>query len=379
MLRIGAVGTGFGVAVQVPAFQAVAGIEVVAIAARHQARADEAAARLGVPMAFEGFEAMIASPDVDAVYVGSPPSLHREIVVLACESGKHVLCEKPVGVCAADATVMTDSVSSANAIGMVNFEFRYRPARRLLGSLIAGGIIGAPRSIHVVNNAGFLDNPRRGWNWWSVGRAGGGLVEAAGSHLLDAVVQWLGPISAVQASLHTAIGRRLDARTGEFRAVETDDSFALTLDFESGAWGTIMGSGVMLGQPATSVEIHGDQGVLRLTEPFTAAGRVEGDNAETRIRVWRAGQPGREGRGGQDEVVVPIPPELEQDGSSYEPRLRLSALLARDFAAAVGGQTQQYPSMADGLRIREVLDAVHESSLTRRRVEVTPAPSRSPG
>jgi predicted dehydrogenase len=118
------------------------------------------------------------------------------------------------------------------------------------------------------------------------------------------------------------------------------------------------------------VEIHADQGVLRLTEPFTAAGRVEGDNAETQIRVWRTGQRGD---------VVPIPPELEQDGSSYEARLRLSALLARDFAAAVDGQTQRYPSMADGLRIREVLDAVHESSLTRRRVEVTAAPSRFPG
>ena len=132
----------------------------------------QAAARLGVPMAFEGFEAMIASADVDAVYVGSPPSMHREIVALACEHRKHVLCEKPVGVCAADAAVMTDSVSSANAVGMVNFEFRYRPARRLLGSLLRDGIIGAPRSIHIVNSSGFLDNPRRGWNWWSVGRAG---------------------------------------------------------------------------------------------------------------------------------------------------------------------------------------------------------------
>jgi predicted dehydrogenase len=369
MLKIGAVGTGFGAAVQVPAFQAVAGIEVVAIAARHQARADAAAERLGVPLAFEGFEAMIASADVDAVYVGSPPALHREIVVLACEFGKHVLCEKPVGVSAADASAMTSSVSSANAVGMVNFEFRYRPARRLLGNLLADGIIGAPRSIHVVNTSGFLDNPRRGWNWWSVDRAGGGLVEAAGSHLLDAVVQWLGPISAVQASLHTAVDRRLDAQTGEFRAVETDDSFTLTLDFASGAWGTIMGSGVMLGQPATSVEIHGDQGVLRLTEPFTAAGRVEGDNAQTQLRVWRAGQRGD---------VVAIPPELEHDGSDYEERLRLSALLARDFAAAVDGRTDRYPSMADGLRIREVLDAVHESSLTQHRVEVTSAQNRVP-
>jgi predicted dehydrogenase len=368
MLRIGAVGTGFGAAVQVPAFQAVAGIEVVAISARHQARADAAAARLGVPLAFEGFEAMIASADVDAVYVGSPPSMHREIVELACERRKHVLCEKPVGVRATDAEVMTDSVSSAHVIGMINFEFRYRPARRLLGNLLRDGLIGAPRSIHVVNTAGFLDNPRRGWNWWSVGRAGGGLVEAAGSHLLDAAVQWLGPISAVQASLHTAIDRRLDTETGEFRAVETDDSFTLTLDFESGAWGTIMASGVMLGQPGTSVEIHGDQGVLRLTEPFTAPGRIEGDQAETQIRVWRAGQRGD---------VVPVPPDLEQDGSSYEARLRLSALLARDFAAAVDGRTQRYPSMADGLRIREVLDAVHESSLTQRRVEVTPTPSCS--
>jgi predicted dehydrogenase len=366
MLRIGAVGTGFGAAVQVPAFQAVEGIEVVALSARHQARADAAAARLGVPLAFEGFEAMIASPDVDAVYVGSPPSLHREIAVLAAERRKHVLCEKPVGVCAADARTMTDSVSSADLVGMVNFEFRYRPARRLLGTLLTDGIIGAPRSIHVVNSGGFLDNPRRGWNWWSVSRKGGGLVEAAGSHLLDAVVQWLGPVCAVQASLHTAIDRRLDAETGEFRAVETDDSFTLTLDFESGAWGTIMGSGVMLGEPGTSVEIHGDEGVLRLTEPFTAPGRVEGDHAGTQLRVWRAGQRGD---------VIPVPPELEQDGSGYEERLRLSALLARDFAAAVDGRAQRYPSLADGSRIRDVLDAVHESSLTQRRVEVTEAPS----
>jgi predicted dehydrogenase len=368
MLRIGAVGTGFGAAVQVPAFQAVAGIDVVAISARHQARADAAAARLGVPLAFEGFEAMIASPDVDAVYVASPPSLHREIVVLAAEHRKHVLCEKPVGVCTADAEVMAGSVSSANVVGSVNFEFRYRPARRLLGTLLASGIIGAPRSIHVVNSAGFLDNPRRGWNWWSVSRQGGGLVEAAGSHLLDAVVQWLGPISAVQASLHTAIDRRLDAETGEFRAVETDDSFTLTLDFASGAWGTITGSGVMLGQPGTSVEIHGDRGALRLTEPFTAPGRVEGDQAETQIRVWREGQRGE---------VIPVPHDLDTDGSDYEERLRLSALLARDFAAAVDGRSQQYPSMADGLRIRGVLDAAHESSLTQRRVELAPAPSRT--
>jgi predicted dehydrogenase len=97
---------------------------------------------------------------------------------------------------------------------------------------------------------------------------------------------------------------------------------------------------------------------------------VEGDHAETEIRLWRAGQRGD---------VVPIPPDLEQDGSDYDERLRLSALLARDFAAAVDGRTQQYPSMADGLRIREVLDAVHESSLTQRRVEVTPAPSCSAG
>ena len=87
----------------IPAMQAGEWSEVVAIASRDGGRAREAAGRLGIPKAYGSYEELLADPEVEAVYNPLPNHLHVPWTTKAAEAGKHVLCEKPVAMSAAEA------------------------------------------------------------------------------------------------------------------------------------------------------------------------------------------------------------------------------------------------------------------------------------
>src|SRR5919109_2523333 len=82
--------------------------EVVAIGSRDPARAREVGERLAIPRVHGSYEALLADPEVDAVYIPLPNHLHREWTIAAARAGKHVLCEKPLAMTAADAQEMVD-------------------------------------------------------------------------------------------------------------------------------------------------------------------------------------------------------------------------------------------------------------------------------
>ncbi|MCZ6508253.1 MAG: Gfo/Idh/MocA family oxidoreductase [Acidobacteria bacterium] len=86
----------------IPAMQGGEATEVTAIASRDAAKADAAAARLGIPKAYGSYEELLADPDIDAVYNPLPNHLHHEWSIAAAERGKHVLCEKPIAMSAAE-------------------------------------------------------------------------------------------------------------------------------------------------------------------------------------------------------------------------------------------------------------------------------------
>ena len=77
--------------------------EIVAIASRDRGRAEEAARELGIPKAYGSYEEMLADPEIDAVYNPLPNHLHVPLSIQAAEAGKHVLCEKPIGLNTAEA------------------------------------------------------------------------------------------------------------------------------------------------------------------------------------------------------------------------------------------------------------------------------------
>ena len=126
----------------IPAIQRADRCRVVAIASRDAGRARAEADRLGIPTAHGTYEALLADPDVDAVYIPLPNHLHRPWVEAAARAGKHVLCEKPLALTAADAEAMIAVARDAGILLMEAFMYRLHPSWVAVRELVASGRIG---------------------------------------------------------------------------------------------------------------------------------------------------------------------------------------------------------------------------------------------
>ena len=119
----------------VPAIRASSNGRLVAIASRDLARARELASRHGIPRVSASYEAVLEDPEVEAVYIPLVNSLHKEWTLRALDAGKHVLCEKPLGVDAREAEAMAGAAVGAGRHLMEAFMYRFHPR---MGALVAG-------------------------------------------------------------------------------------------------------------------------------------------------------------------------------------------------------------------------------------------------
>lgn len=120
---------------------------VVAIASRDGAAARAAASELGIPRAHDSYEGLLADPDVDAVYIPLPNHLHLEWTLAAARAGKHVLCEKPLALTAADAERMVEACEAGGVRLMEAFMYRLHPSWRAVRELVASGRIGRLQTV----------------------------------------------------------------------------------------------------------------------------------------------------------------------------------------------------------------------------------------
>jgi predicted dehydrogenase len=145
-LRIGVIGTGFGALVQIPAFRANHRAEVVAVASGTPGKAKKTADGLGVPHAFDDWRKLVQA-DLDLVSITTPPALHHPMALAALAAGRHVLCEKPMAMSAAEAEDMLAHGDRARRAHVIDHELRFNPNRRRVRQLIQDGFIGAPRHV----------------------------------------------------------------------------------------------------------------------------------------------------------------------------------------------------------------------------------------
>ena len=132
--------------------------EVVAVASRDAARAENYARQHGIERAHGGYEALLEDADVEAVYVSLPNSQHAEWSIRALEAGKHVLCEKPFGRHPAEVEHAFDTAERAGRVLMEAFMYRHHPQTRTLEEVVASGAIGELRQLRALFSF-TLDDP----------------------------------------------------------------------------------------------------------------------------------------------------------------------------------------------------------------------------
>jgi predicted dehydrogenase len=133
----------------IPGIQRADRCDLVAIASRDDVRAAEAAARYDIPRTHGSYEALLADPDVDAVYIPLPNHLHREWSIAAAQAGKHVLCEKPLAMDGKQAQEIVDACASAGVKLMEAFMYRLHPSWEAVVELVASGRIGTLQAIQI--------------------------------------------------------------------------------------------------------------------------------------------------------------------------------------------------------------------------------------
>jgi xylose dehydrogenase (NAD/NADP) len=133
----------------VPALQASRGNAVVALASRSHHKADEAATRLNVPRAHGSYDALLADPDVDVVYLPLPNDLHADWAVRCLDAGKHVLIEKPIALTTDEVDTIIAAARRNGRLVMEGFMYRHTPRWQRLIEIVRSGAIGEPRVIRL--------------------------------------------------------------------------------------------------------------------------------------------------------------------------------------------------------------------------------------
>jgi predicted dehydrogenase len=370
--RVGIVGTGWMAATHTEALRRL-GVEVVGVAGRSSDRAREVADRLGLATAYDSVEALVADDSLAAVHVTSPNDVHAEHAAAAVRAGRHVVCEKPLGVSAEETAALVELAAGTGLVNAVCFNLRFSPHNHNAAGMVRDGSLGEPRYVSGGYHQDWL-LLETDWNWRLVAERQGGLRAVAdiGSHWIDLVCFVTGRrVVEVLADLHTFVPERNHplGEVGTFAGhgvaddverirerMTSDDAAGILLRFEGGLRGLCSVSQVSAGRKN------------RLTWEL---------NCSQRSLAWVSEEPeylwiGHRGR--PNELANKDPGLMTDLGAAvtgypaghvegYPDTFRgLFAAVYADIAAGKPSPEPAYPTFADGHDIALVCQAVADSA-----------------
>ena len=303
-----------------------------AVASRSADRARAYAAEWNIPVAIGSYEALLTDPDIDAVYISIPNSLHAEWTIRALDAGKHVLCEKPLALTPGDVDRIADAAARAGRIAAEAFMYRSHPLTSAVESLVRNGRLGELRLVRgaftfpLTRNPDIrLDPALGGGSLWDVGC----YPVSYACFLLDAA-----PVEVMGWQERSPRG--------------VDIAFAGTMRFANGVLAQF-DSGFHAAFRA-EMELVGTEGWARVEHAFKGG-------PDSRLVLTR----------GDEVTLVPFTPDASYSGE------------VDDFAAATVHGAQRV-SLAESRRTIEVIDALYRSAGTGQPVRLaTDKRSRSSG
>ncbi len=219
-----------------------------------------------------GYAGLLADPDVDAVYIPLPNHLHAEWPARAADAGKHVLCENPAALDAAQTAAMIDHCTSRGVVWMEAFMYRFHPQWQIVRRLLDEGAIGELRAVVAV----FTFTVRNPGNVRRAPEYGGGSLYDVGSYCVN-VSRWMfgrPPVSVSGSSVHSPEG--------------VDEEFRGLLDFGAGGTALILSS---------------------LSQPYRHHVRLLGTEGDITVpRAWPRTSTGSRSRHSRTACFVAVPP-----------------------------------------------------------------------
>lgn len=270
-LRFGLIGSGFIGRAHAIALQGVGAVfpDIVApvceiLADQDDERARAAAAALGFRRSTGDWRKLVADPAIDVVDICSPNYLHREMALAAIAAGKHVWCEKPLALDAAEAREVADAAQGAGVRHLIGFNYSCNPLIPLAQEMIAAGELGTITGFSGRYFEDYMADPAVPHSWRCERRlAGLGALADLGSHLIDMAQVLLGPIESVTTRLETIHRERRVTATGAMLPVENEDTALALVRFTSGVSGSFEISRVATGfKCGLAFTVLGTQGSL---------------------------------------------------------------------------------------------------------------------
>jgi predicted dehydrogenase len=353
----------------------LAGAEVVGVMASSPERSREVAAAWGVERGYADVEEVAAS-DVDAVHICTPNSSHVPFAVRLMEAGKHVLCEKPLGVSLADAQHAAEVAERTGVVSTMPFAYRFHPMVRELRARVQAPTFGEVNLVHGSYLQDWLLAPRS--TSWRVDPAAGGPSRAfgdIGSHWCD-LVEWVtgDRIVSLAATTSISVPQRPAATAASFSGFEgdgplvdvtTEDSAVVLFRTAKDVAGSAVISQIAAGRKNRLwVEVDGMQQSAVFDQELSEQ-LLLGDDEGYRTLV-------RDPNRGSSEQrrLATLPAGHAQGYAQCFEAYVADSYAAIDAQAGVGERPEGLPTFADGVRAATICDAVLRAAASREWVDV---------
>ncbi len=379
-LRAAVIGLGFMGGTHIEALRRL-GIEVVGCLGVTPEETEAGVHKYGLDAAYANLAELVSDPDIDVVHVCTPNYLHYGMVKAALQSGKHVICEKPLTVTSAESAELVRLAQETGRVGAVNYNIRFYPLCHEARNRVRAGELGEVRLIHGHYLQDWLLY-RTDWNWRLETDQGGAMraVTDIGTHWFDLVTWITGlKVTAVMADLATIVPTRLKpAREVDTFAnkletaqdavevpIATEDYASILLEFSNGARGVLTVSQVSAGHKnQLQWEINGSQASLAWQQENPNElwiGRRDGPNGVVAKDPSLLGAEARKVAGYPGGHAEGYPDTFKQLF-----RAVYDYIAAGDYSAPA-----PFPTFADGHAEIALCDAIQRSAQERRWVAVS--------
>jgi predicted dehydrogenase len=332
-LRIGIVGAGGVVREKhIPGFRALPGVQITGVCNLRRESSNRVAREYDIPHIYASWEALVEDDAIDAVLIGTWPSMHCPITLAALDAGKHVLTQARMAMNAREAARMFDKHREhPHLVAMIVPSPYGLIGEAYVKSLIDEGVLGTLREVHVAGLTSALADPKTPLSWRQITKYSGFNMLNLGI-VYESVLRWVAPANRVSAFASKLIPTRKDPETGKSARVGTPDSVQIITGQEDGSVGVYRFSGVVRHGTQMAVTLHGSEGTLRY------------DFARDELKVA--------GRHDAELLPRPIPQEM-RGGWNVE----------AEFVGAIRGENRvTHTSFLTGVRYMQFTEAVARSS-----------------